>query len=255
MSLTTYLPVGLYTFISIFNITYLPVGSKYTVDLMTGKKDEINLNEEKTTKEKIFEAAIDLFAEKGYDATSMREIAEAVGIKKASLYSHYKGKEEILEKIMEQPLSTVMAIGESDEKTEDIIAAIGVEGFMGSSAEVLEQWLGDPNMEKIFRIIHIELYHNQQVKKFYQELWNAAYTFWENTFTIMIKQGFIKPFDPKMLSREFIAFFQNEFTDFFLVRYGSTPRSFQEEYDDRLNQHAEFLVGLIKQEEVDTKEK
>ncbi len=212
---------------------------------MTGKKDE-NQEGEKPTKEKIFDAAVNLFAEKGFDATSMREIAEAVGIKKASLYSHYKGKDEILEKIVERPLSTIMAIGESDMKTEDIIAAVGVEGFLGSSGEVLAQWLGDPNMEKIFRIIHIELYHNQQVKKFYQELWDAAYSFWETNFTIMIKNGFIKPFDPKMLSREFIAFFQNQFTDYFLVRYGSTSGSFQEEYQDHLNQHAQFIVSLIK---------
>ncbi|HEX3012658.1 MAG TPA: helix-turn-helix domain-containing protein, partial [Methanobacterium sp.] len=50
----------------------------------------MNTVEEKTTKEKIFDSAIELFAKKGFDATSMREIAEAVGIKKASLYSHYK---------------------------------------------------------------------------------------------------------------------------------------------------------------------
>ncbi len=212
---------------------------------MTVKKDD-DLKGKKPTKEKIFEAAIDLFAEKGYDATSMREIAEAVGIKKASLYSHYKGKDEILEKIIERPLSTIMTIGEQDMKTEDIIAAVGVEGFIGSSGEVMDKWLGDPSMEKIFRIIHIELYHNQQVKKFYQELWDAAYSFWEVNFDIMIKNGFIKPYDPKLLSREFIAFFQNDFTDYFLVRYGSTSKSFQEEYQDRLMQHTEFIVNLIK---------
>ncbi len=47
-----------------------------------------NSKKEKNTKEKIFEASIDLFSEKGFDAASMREIAEMVGIKKASLYSH-----------------------------------------------------------------------------------------------------------------------------------------------------------------------
>lgn len=56
-------------------------------------------------KERIFEASIDLFAQKGFDATSMREIAEVVGIKNASLYSHYKSKDEILEKIVEYPLA------------------------------------------------------------------------------------------------------------------------------------------------------
>lgn len=227
----------------------------YGHDKMTEKKDEINQAVDKPTKEKIFDAAIDLFAEKGFDATSMREIAEAVGIKKASLYSHYNGKDEILEKIVEYPLSRVMAIGESDMKTEDIIAAMGVEGFMDSSGQVMESWLEEPKMEKIFRIIHIELYHNQQVKKFYSQLWDTAYAFWESNFKIMIKQGLIKPLDTKLLSLEFISFFQNQFTDYFVVKYGETSIPFRKDYQDLLYQHAHFLVSLIKVPEEEEKRK
>ncbi len=65
---------------------------------------------EMTTKERIFDAALDLFAQKGFDAVSMREIAEAVGIKKASLYSHFASKDEILERIFEYPISTLTVI-------------------------------------------------------------------------------------------------------------------------------------------------
>lgn len=221
---------------------------------MTGKSDETNLEVKKSTKEKIFDAAIDLFAEKGYDATSMREIAEAVGIKKASLYSHYKSKDDILEKIVEYPLSRVMALGDQGMETEELIATLGVDGFMDSAGGVLESWLESTDMEKIFRIIHIELYHNQQVKKFYQELWGTAYSFWESNFATMIKLGLIKPIDPEILSREFIAFFQNEFTDYFLVRYGSTSSTFKEKYQERLYQHAQFIVDLIKMPDEKIKE-
>jgi AcrR family transcriptional regulator len=51
------------------------------------------------TKEKIIEKALDLFAHKGYEGTSMEDIAQEVGIKKASLYSHYAGKEIILREV------------------------------------------------------------------------------------------------------------------------------------------------------------
>ena len=53
------------------------------------------------TKEKIFEAALDLFSKKGYDSVSLREIADNVGIKKSSIYSHYPSKEAILMDIFE----------------------------------------------------------------------------------------------------------------------------------------------------------
>ena len=50
-----------------------------------------------TTKEKIIFESLRLFSQKGYDGVSMREIAAAVGIKGASIYNHFKGKEEILD--------------------------------------------------------------------------------------------------------------------------------------------------------------
>mgnify|MGYP002524211646 CR=1 FL=1 len=54
-----------------------------------------------STKEKIFDVSLDLFSRKGYDSVSLREIAEEVGIKKSSIYSHYPSKEAILMDIFE----------------------------------------------------------------------------------------------------------------------------------------------------------
>jgi AcrR family transcriptional regulator len=48
------------------------------------------------TRERILDAALTLFAEKGYDATSMREIAEQLGITKAALYYHFDSKADIV---------------------------------------------------------------------------------------------------------------------------------------------------------------
>jgi TetR/AcrR family transcriptional regulator, cholesterol catabolism regulator len=47
-------------------------------------------------------AALRLFKEKGYHATSMRDIAEAVGINKGSLYSYIKSKEDLLIPVFER---------------------------------------------------------------------------------------------------------------------------------------------------------
>lgn len=48
------------------------------------------------TTDSVLAAAVALFAERGYDATSMSDIAQALGIKKASLYHHVGGKEALL---------------------------------------------------------------------------------------------------------------------------------------------------------------
>ena len=49
-----------------------------------------------TRKEEIVIVASHLFKEKGYNAVSMRDIAQAMGMKAASLYNHIQGKQEIL---------------------------------------------------------------------------------------------------------------------------------------------------------------
>jgi AcrR family transcriptional regulator len=51
------------------------------------------------TKERILQQALALFTDKGYEGASMDDIAAAVGIKKASLYAHYSGKEAIFSAI------------------------------------------------------------------------------------------------------------------------------------------------------------
>lgn len=48
------------------------------------------------TRERILEVALAMFAEKGYDATSMRTIAEHLGITKAALYYHFDSKADIV---------------------------------------------------------------------------------------------------------------------------------------------------------------
>jgi AcrR family transcriptional regulator len=53
------------------------------------------------TRDRILQAALDLFIERGYEKTSLREIAEQVGVTKAALYYHFSNKEEILEKLIE----------------------------------------------------------------------------------------------------------------------------------------------------------
>lgn len=57
------------------------------------------MEEGMTTRKKIIYETLRLFSERGYDGVSMREIVAAVGIKGASIYNHFKGKEMIFQEI------------------------------------------------------------------------------------------------------------------------------------------------------------
>ncbi|MFF6829300.1 TetR family transcriptional regulator [Streptomyces longwoodensis] len=72
------------------------------------------------TRQRIQDVALELFAEQGYDKTSLREIAERLDVTKAALYYHFKTKEEILVSIFEdltQPIEDLIEWGREQPHT------------------------------------------------------------------------------------------------------------------------------------------
>lgn len=63
----------------------------------------------RTTKERILDTAITMFAERGFEAATMRDLASEVGIKAPAIYNHYASKEEVLAEAMEQMLGQFFA--------------------------------------------------------------------------------------------------------------------------------------------------
>lgn len=57
------------------------------------------------TKRKIFETSMKLFAEKGYDATSIEDITSEVGVAKGTLYYHFSSKEEIFNFLIDEGMN------------------------------------------------------------------------------------------------------------------------------------------------------
>src|SRR5918911_2840586 len=76
------------------------------------------------TRARILDAARGLFAERGYAGTSMRDLAEVLGITKAALYYHFPGKADILLALVEPGLVELDAIAErAHEGREPVIRA------------------------------------------------------------------------------------------------------------------------------------
>ena len=79
------------------------------------------------TRERIQAIALELFAEQGYEKTSLREIAERLGVTKAALYYHFKSKEDIVRSFVEDyraELEQVIAWGASQPRTPETRAEI-----------------------------------------------------------------------------------------------------------------------------------
>jgi TetR/AcrR family transcriptional regulator len=62
-----------------------------------------------STSDRILDAAEDLFAAKGYSATSLGDVADRVGIRSPSLYNHFKNKEALYEAVLDRLLTDFSA--------------------------------------------------------------------------------------------------------------------------------------------------
>jgi AcrR family transcriptional regulator len=80
------------------------------------------------TRERIVTEALALFAERGVDGTSVRDIAQAVGVAEGALYRHFRSKDEIAREIFTTRYSAlagdVLALGRSGQPIADRIAAL-----------------------------------------------------------------------------------------------------------------------------------
>jgi AcrR family transcriptional regulator len=82
------------------------------------------------TRTQILEAAARLFVERGFAATSVRDIAAAIGISNPSLYHHFSSKADLLEQLLAEPLArTQQAVQEAglltgEERTRRIIVGL-----------------------------------------------------------------------------------------------------------------------------------
>jgi AcrR family transcriptional regulator len=78
------------------------------------------VREARDTRAEILDVAAELFGERGYDATSLREIAERLGISKAALYYHFSSKQEILRALVEPMGDILREIVERLETTQNL---------------------------------------------------------------------------------------------------------------------------------------
>lgn len=166
--------------------------------------------EKSNTREEILEAALDLFAVNGYEATSISQLADAVGIRKASLYSHFAGKQDILDNVVETVLKgyadhSIFVRADWDDpefkkdktgmKAEDVAKLV-----QGQMRYILH----DPHISKGRKMLMIEQFRNAelaelQTKQNYRDVLN----YFTGMMRFLIREGVLKDEDPEIMAAQF----------------------------------------------------
>src|SRR5215471_11688033 len=70
--------------------------------MSAGERMNKNVERGRATRAQVIEVATRLFAERGYDGTSVEEVQAAAGISRGSLYHHFPGKEALFWAVLEE---------------------------------------------------------------------------------------------------------------------------------------------------------
>ena len=128
-----------------------------------------------TTKQKILKEALNLFAEKGYNAVYVGEIAEAVGIKAPSLYKHYKSKQDIFNAILEEMKKsydeqalTLNMSGNNAETDANMFSSISEDKLVQIGVNLFSYFLHDDYASKFRKMLTVEQFRNSELSLLYQ---------------------------------------------------------------------------------------
>lgn len=159
---------------------------------------------EMSTKERILYAALDLFAENGYDGTGVDLIAETAGIKGPSLYRHYKGKEDIFNSLMDT-IASHYEEGFGLRQNPDEFPKTKEE-LIESAMKKIQFTMHDDIICKTRRILAMEQFRNERVAKLtsFYHLENLLNVY-KNVFAVMMEKGILKKDNPELLALEFIS--------------------------------------------------
>lgn len=150
------------------------------------------------TKERILDAALEVFGAQGYDAGSLREVAAAAGISQAGLLHHYPSKVALLSAVLER----------RDIRAQEQVAGVapGI-GTLAALVEFARESSAQPKEIELFAVLSAEATRAEHPANAYMRRRYAWVTsIAVESMTAARDQGYLKPgVDPATLASELFA--------------------------------------------------
>ena len=158
------------------------------------------------TKQEILKASLELFSVQGFEATSISQIADAVGIRKASLYSHFDSKQAILNAIVKEVLEQygkhsifARANWEKDAGNLPLTADEAVRMIQGQIRYILH----DPAISRSRKMLVIEQFQNPSLAKLQtKQNYEDVLHYFTGLVGFLIRQGALAEDDPEIMAAQ-----------------------------------------------------
>lgn len=150
-----------------------------------------------------------MFSVQGYEATSISQLAEAVGIRKASLYSHFENKQAILDALIQTTLEqyaqhSIFTKADWDDPDftrdkENLTPEAAAQMFMGQIRYILH----DPQISRARKMLTIEQFQNPQMAQLQtRQNYTDVMRYFTGLVRFLIRQGRLADSDPDITAAQ-----------------------------------------------------
>lgn len=158
------------------------------------------------TKQEILDASLELFSVHGFEATSISQIADAVGIRKASLYSHFENKQSILDTLVKDVLEQYTEhsiFARADWEKSDVSLPLNSDEAANMIQNQIRYILHDPYVSKARKMLVIEQFQNPELAKLQtKQNYSDVMQYCTGLIKQLISRGVLAEYDPEIMAAQ-----------------------------------------------------
>ena len=153
----------------------------------------------KDTKERILTAALEMFSQKGYEGTNIRELSASLGLVKSGIYKHYESKEEIWNALLDKMIAYYGERFGSPERLPPVPDS--PEEFVAMSMRMAKLTIHDEQIVKTRKVLTLEQFRDERARDLATKHFLTGLTeMFTHIFAGMMDKGLIRRDDPAMLA-------------------------------------------------------
>ena len=153
----------------------------------------------KDTKERILTAALEMFSQKGYEGTNIRELSASLGLVKSGVYKHYESKEEIWNALLDRMIAYYGERFGSPEHLPPVPDS--PEEFIVMTMRMADLTIHDEQIVKTRKVLTLEQFRDDRARNLATKHFLTGLTeMFTHIFAGMMDKGLLRRDDPAMLA-------------------------------------------------------
>ena len=156
------------------------------------------------TKERILEAALEMFSQNGYAGTNIRELSASLGLVKSGVYKHYESKEAIWNALLDEMIAYYGARFGSAEHLPPVPDSL--EGLVTMTMQMVNFTVHDEKVIMTRKVLTLEQFRDVRARELATKHFLTGLTdIFTRIFTSMMDKGLLRKDNPEMLAFAYTA--------------------------------------------------